>query len=96
MEVERIRLDDWSWVDVVRAFVPDPDTAFHELLEQVNWRRGEIYRFDHARAQNYSGGFVRNAAVHPVLLTTHKALRAQYGHEMAGPTLVHYRDGREA
>jgi alkylated DNA repair dioxygenase AlkB len=96
VDVERIRLDDWSWVDVARGFVIDADAAFHELLEQVSWRRGEIYRYDHARAQNYSGGFVRNAAAHPVLLVTHKALRTHYGHELTGPTLVHYRDGREA
>lgn len=96
VEAERIQLDEWSWVDVARGFVADADTAFRELLEQVSWRRGEIYRYDHARAQNYSGGYVRSAAAHPVLLTTHRALRAHYDHEMVGPTLVHYRDGREA
>lgn len=96
MDVERIRLDEWSWVDVARGFVDQPDVAFRDLLEQVQWRRGEIYRYDHARAQNYSGGTIPNAAAHPVLLATHKALRTHYRHEFTGPTLVHYRDGREA
>lgn len=96
MEVERILLDESSWVDVARGFLSDADTAFRELLAQVPWTRGEIYRYDHAAAQNYSFGRVRNAAAHSALLTTHKALRAHYGREMTGPTLVHYRDGREA
>lgn len=96
MEVERIRLDDWSWVDVARGFTADADAAFRELLAQVTWRRGEIYRYDHAKARNSSFGVVRNAAAHPVLLATHKALRSHYRHELTGPTLVHYRYGREA
>lgn len=96
MEVERIRLDERSWVDVARGFLPDADAAVRELLEQVTWQRGAIYRYDHAAAQNYSFGRVRNAAAHPALLATHKALRSHYGREMTGPTLVHYRDGREA
>ena len=96
MEVERITLDAWSWVDVARGFVPDAVTVYEELLATVPWRRGEIYRYDHARAQNYTGGVVPNAAFHPALLMTHKTLRQQYRHELLGPTMVHYRDGREA
>jgi alkylated DNA repair dioxygenase AlkB len=96
VEVERLQLDAWSWVDVARGFVPDADRVFAELHAQVAWKRGEIYTYDHARAQNYSYGVVRNAAAHPTLLTTHKALRAHYGHELVGPTLVHYAHGREA
>jgi alkylated DNA repair dioxygenase AlkB len=96
VEVERITLDDWSWVDIAREFLTDPETAYDDLLSQVTWRRGSIYAYDHARPQNYSGGSVRNAAAHPALLVTHKALRSHYGHELEGPTLVHYRDGREA
>ncbi len=96
MDVERIALDEWSWVDVARGLVADADRVCAELLAQVPWRRGEIYRYDHASAQNYSYGTVRNAAAHPALLVTHKALRAHYGREMVGPTLVHYAHGREA
>jgi alkylated DNA repair dioxygenase AlkB len=96
VQVDRIQLDDTSWVDVARGFLPDAAVAFDELLAQVPWRRGSIYTYDHARAQNYSAGAVRSAAAHPALLVTHKALRAHYGHELTGPTLVHYRDGREA
>lgn len=96
MDVERIALDATSWVDVARGFLPDADRVFQELLAQVPWRRGEIYTYDHSRPQNYSSGTVRNAAFHPALLTTHKALRSHYGHELLGPTMVHYRDGREA
>lgn len=96
MEVERIPLDEWSWVDVARGFIPDARAAFETLQTQVEWKRGEIYRYDHAAAQNYSFGVVHNAAAHPALLLTHKALRAHYGHEFVGPTLVHYEHGREA
>lgn len=96
VQVERIRLDDRSWVDVVRGFLPEAEAAFAELLAQVRWRRGSLYTYDHARAQNYSGGWVRNAAAHPALLTTHKWLRSHYRRELTGPTLVHYAHGREA
>lgn len=95
MEVERIALDEWSWVDVCRGFLPDAAVAYDELLALVPWRRGSIHAYDHERAQNYSGGTVRSAAAHPALLTAHKALRAHYRRELTGPTLVHYRDGRE-
>lgn len=96
MDLERLALDEWSWVEVCRGFLPGADAAYDELLAQVAWRRGTIYAYDHDRAQNYSGGVVRSAAAHPALLTTHKALRTHYRRELTGPTLVHYRDGREA
>jgi alkylated DNA repair dioxygenase AlkB len=96
VEFDRIQLDDASWIDVARGFLSDHTAAFEELLAQVAWSRGSVYTYDHARSQNYSAGSVRNAAAHPALLLTHKALRGHYGHELLGPTLVHYRDGREA
>jgi len=92
---ERIWLDETTWVDLVRGFVPDAAEVYDALAERVEWRRRSNFRYDHTVAENYQYGAV-SPAFHPALLMTHKALRRTYRCEFEGPTLVLYQHGGEA
>jgi hypothetical protein len=44
--VERVQLDEWSWVDVVRGMVVDADAVHDELVSTVAWEQGRVFRYE--------------------------------------------------
>ncbi|MEY2478294.1 MAG: hypothetical protein QOG87_3609 [Actinomycetota bacterium] len=95
---ERVWLDETSWVDVVRGWLPDADEVFAAVLERADWFQGRIFRYeryvDEPRLSASSSTGL--AELHPMLVEAHRSIRRTYGVEFARPALAQYRDGRDS
>lgn len=96
--VERIALDEQSWVDVVRAFAHDTEATFERLVREVRWSQNRQIRggrkVDDPRLD---GSLTREeAAGDPTFHFTRLILEARYRVRLMGPHLVYYRDGRDS
>lgn len=96
--VERIELDDRSWVDVVRGWVLDSDEVFDAATTGVKWRGGQVYRYDHWVDEPRLGGYwkVGVEAAHPVVLDAHRWLQHRYRVRFDGCAWAWYRDGADS
>lgn len=93
--VERISLDAHSWVDVVRALVPEAQRVHDDLARTAAWRNGRTYRYerwvtDQRRSATQSG--VRR---HPALVDVETWLVRRYRVRFSGVVLSEYRHARE-
>ena len=65
--VERISLDESSWVDVVRGFVPRADEVHDELVANAAWEQGRVFRYerwiDDPRLSSWQAGSARHPAL---------------------------------
>ncbi len=95
--VERIQLDDDSWVDLIRGFVIDGDEVHDEVVGATRWSAQRVYRYDHyVEVNRLSASWHRGDPVpHPVLLDAHRWLQSRYAVRFDGFSLVRYRDGRD-
>jgi alkylated DNA repair dioxygenase AlkB len=93
--VERIDLDESSWVDVVRGFVPRADEVHDELVERVPWEQGRVFRYerwiDDPRLSAWQSGSGR----HPALVDVEHWISRRYRVRFDGVALAHYRDERD-
>ncbi len=95
---ERVRLDETSWVDVVRGFARDTTPVFERLIREVDWRQNRMIRggrmIDDPRLE---GSLSRaQAEAEPMFRYTRLILDARYRVRLAGPALVYYRNGRDS
>lgn len=95
--MERLWLDESSWVDVGRGWLREPDVVFDALTRSLAWEQRVVWRYDHAHADRRLSATFRPtvAGPHPAVLEAHKALRARYGVELGGVSASWYRDGRD-
>jgi alkylated DNA repair dioxygenase AlkB len=95
---ERVWLDERSWVDVTRGWLPDADEVFAAVLGKANWFQGRVFRYerwvDEPRLSASSKGTV--AELHPALVDAHRTIRREYGVDFPRPALALYRDGRDS
>ena len=93
--VERLQLDDRSWVDVVRGLVPNADQA-HDDLAGGTWEQGRVFRYerwvDDPRLSSWQAGDAR----HPALREVEAWISARYGVRFDGVALARYRNGRDS
>lgn len=96
--VERIQLDDRSWVDVCRGWVQNPDEVERALVETTPWNQGRIFRYDRWVDEPRLGAAWRpgRPVAHPLLVDAHRALRHHYGVPFEGFAMALYRDGRDS
>ena len=96
--VERIQLDDTSWVDVVRGFARETETTFEWLVEHVDWQQNrEIRGGRKVDDPRLYGGLAREVAdADPTFRYARLILEARYRVRLVGPGLVYYRDGRDS
>lgn len=95
--VERIQLDETSWVDVVRGFLPDAQPLFEQLLDEMAWEQGSAIR-EGRRVLDprlTAGISSRNTARYPALHQSRLVLEARYRVRFSGVALTLYRDGRD-
>ena len=92
--VERHRLDDTSWVDVVRGFVRDPAGALATVLADVPFAQHEVLRYDRYVPERRLGATVRPAAS-PLVHQIDLHLRATYREQFEGAVAMLYRDGTD-
>jgi alkylated DNA repair dioxygenase AlkB len=95
---ERVWLDERSWVDVVRGWLPDADEVFAAVLERAEWFQGRVYRYERYVEEPRLSASSRTglAELHPGLVAAHRTIRREYGVDFARPALGLYRDGRDS
>jgi alkylated DNA repair dioxygenase AlkB len=94
--VERLQLDDASWVDVVRGLVPRADEVHDDLAEQTAWEQGRVFRYerwiDEPRLSSWQAGDRH----HPALADVEAWITRRYGAHFDGVALARYRDERDS
>ena len=94
--VERVQLDDSSWVDITRGLVVDADAVHDELVAAVAWDQGRVFRYerwiDEPRLSAYQSGPNR----HPALVDVERWINTRYKVQFDGVALAHYRDERDS
>lgn len=93
--VERIELDATSWVDLVPGFVVDAEGLLGHVLDEVNWRQGEVWRFDRYVEERRLGAWVQADHLAPAVRQTELHLGSRYRVPFEGVTAIHYRDGSD-
>ncbi|HEY5014564.1 MAG TPA: alpha-ketoglutarate-dependent dioxygenase AlkB [Acidimicrobiia bacterium] len=94
--VERLVLDDASWVDIVRALVPRADDVHADLAERVAWEQGRVFRYerwvDEPRLSSWQSGAQR----HPALQEVEAWISRRYHVRFDGVALARYRNERDS
>jgi alkylated DNA repair dioxygenase AlkB len=95
--VERVQLDDTSWVDVARGWVSDADDLFDALLRDVQWQSSRLFRYDRWVEERRLGSFWKpgDPLPHPAVAPIQRALQRRYRVQFQGFGLIQYRDGRD-
>ena len=95
--VERLRLDETSWVDVSRRWLLGADALFDHLLANVDWRATSLFRYDReVEERRLSAGWQRGRPLpHPALAGVTRALQRTYRVEFPGFSMIQYRDGSD-
>lgn len=99
--VERIQLDERSWVDVgrdwLRGIGVDAGELFVALRDGVAWQTSQLFRYDHWVEERRLGASWRPGSPlpHPALADIHRALQRAYSARFDGFTMIQYRDGRD-
>jgi alkylated DNA repair dioxygenase AlkB len=94
---ERVWLDDRSWVDVTRGWLPDADEVFEAVLERAGWHQGRLWRYERYVTEPRLSATARDlGALHPSLLEAHRTIQREYGVAFDRPALAQYRDGRDS
>lgn len=94
--VERVQLDDTSWIDVVRGLVPDADRVHDELHASVAWQQGKVFRYERWIDEPRLGGWQRGASRHPALSEAQAWITRRWKAPFDGVALALYRDGRDS
>jgi len=94
--VERIDLGRGSWVDVVRALVPDPEQVTADLLSGVSWSGGRVFRYERWVDEPRLGGFQAGADRHPVLAQAGDWIERRYRVSFDGVALAQYRHAADS
>ncbi len=94
--VERVELDERSWVDVVRAMVPGADAVHDELAATVAWEQGRVFRYERYIDEPRLGGWQAGADRHPALVETEDWITARYRVRFDGVALAQYRNERDS
>jgi len=96
--VERVQLDESSWVDVVRGWITHSPTLYRTLVDTTVWTQHELFRYERYVPEPRLTAWCDPAREmpHPVLLEAHRDLRARYRAPFEGFALAWYRDGKDS
>ena len=97
---ERLPLDDTSWVDVARGWIP-PDAAaelYEAFADRVAWQQGRVFRYDHWVEEPRLGGWWApgREPPHPRLVEVHRLVQRTWKVQFDGVAFAWYRDGRDS
>jgi alkylated DNA repair dioxygenase AlkB len=95
--VERLWLDETSWVDISRGWLSGVEELFTALHEGVAWQPSRLFQYDHWVEENRLGSYWRRGRPlpHPALAEVTRAIRRRYQADFDGFGLILYRDGRD-
>jgi len=96
--IERVRLDDVSWVDVGRAWLHGADTLLDALVRDVEWKQGRRWMYERVVDDPRLSHWVRaeDPLPHPALAEVQRALERRYGVRFGSVGLNYYRDGADS
>lgn len=95
--VERIALDDSSWVDVVRGLVQRPDDIHDELVATVAWEQNKVFRYERWIEEPRLGAMQTGDGRHPALRDVQTWIMRRYRISLpASVPLALYRDERDS
>jgi alkylated DNA repair dioxygenase AlkB len=96
--VERLELDERSWVDMGRVWLRGADTLLESLVATVPWRQGRRKMYDRVLDDpRLSRWYAASDPLpHPALDALRQALTARYRVRFGGVGLNYYRDGRDS
>ena len=93
--VERLELDEASWVDVVRGLLPQHQDVHDALAAGVTWEPGKVFRYERWVPEPRQFGLRVGAHTHPALAEAQRWLSRRYRVPFGGLALVRYRDQRD-
>jgi alkylated DNA repair dioxygenase AlkB len=95
--VERVELDEGSWVDVVRGWLPEADAVAAALLVEVPWQASRLFRYDHEVEERRLGSAWQAGTPlpHPALAEATRVLQHRYKVRFGGFGMIQYRDGTD-
>jgi alkylated DNA repair dioxygenase AlkB len=93
--VERVDLDEGSWVDVVRGLVERPDEVEAQLLETVAWGRSRVFRYERWIDEPRLTAWEPGRSAHPALRDVERWIMRRYRVSFDGVALSWYRDERD-
>jgi alkylated DNA repair dioxygenase AlkB len=96
MEVQRVQLDETSWVDVVRDFLPDPDRVYQELHDTAQWRPSRVFRYERYVEEPRLGGWLPRERPNDALVDARTWIVDRYGVPVDGGALAMYRDATDS
>jgi alkylated DNA repair dioxygenase AlkB len=94
--VERLQLDDASWVDVVRGLVPRADEIHNDLAGSTKWEQGRVFRYERWVDEPRLSSWQTRDARHPALQEAEAWITRRYKVRFDGVALARYRDGRDS
>jgi alkylated DNA repair dioxygenase AlkB len=94
--VERVQLDERSWVDVVRGFLPRGDQVHDDLVAAVGWQQGRVFRYERWIDEPRLGGWQATPSMHPALHEAQQWITQRYRAPFDGVALAHYRNERDS
>lgn len=95
--MERLHLDEGSWVDIARGWVAGAAELYECLLREVAWQPSRLFRYDHWVEERRLGAMWRRGLPlpHPGIAPIHRALQDRYGVELNGFGMIQYRNGAD-
>lgn len=94
--VERLQLDDASWVDIVRGLLPRAHEVHDDLLERVEWEQGRVFRYERWIDEPRLSGWQSGDARHPALIDVQAWIMRRYRVRFDGVALARYRGERDS
>ncbi len=94
--VERVALDDRSWIDVARGFMPNADEVRDDLLGSTSWVQGKVFRYERYIPEPRLGAMQSGAHRHPALVEAQDWLQQRYRVMFDSLALAWYRNERDS
>jgi alkylated DNA repair dioxygenase AlkB len=99
-KIERVQLDDESWLDIARAWVTGSDRLFNEIAENATWDQRDRRMYDQiVKEPRLTSGWRASSGrplEPPILEQMRSLLSRRYGIEFDSVGLNLYRDGKDS
>ncbi|MEO7557256.1 MAG: alpha-ketoglutarate-dependent dioxygenase AlkB [Acidimicrobiales bacterium] len=94
--VERVALDETSWLDVVRGLLPRADEVHDDLVATVPWKQGKVFRYERWMPEPRLSAWQAGDQRHPALLAVQLWISGRYHVRFDGVALAQYRNERDS